>query len=289
MAIPKLPSYPLPSPDSFPANKVGWTLQPARAVLLIHDMQQYFVDFYGADSPLVAQLVERIVALRAWCHAQGIPVVYTAQPTDQPPEDRALLNDLWGPGLTAASAEVQRVVAPLAPQAQDTVLVKWRYSAFIRSPLESLMRQWGRDQLLICGVYANIGCMSTANDAFMRDIQPFFVADAVADFSEQEHRQALTYVAGRCGSVIGYQEVVGLGRATVDKAWLLAQLAPFLDADDTPAGDDNLLDYGLDSIQVMTLVGEWQRLGLPVSFAELAREPSLDAWLALLGAQRSAA
>lgn len=289
MAIPKLPSYPLPTPDSFPANKVGWALQPSRAVLLIHDMQQYFLDFYGADSPLVAQLVERIVALRAWCHARGIPVVYTAQPTEQPPEDRALLNDMWGPGLTAASAEVQRVVAPLSPQAQDTVLVKWRYSAFVRSPLEALMQQWGRDQLLICGVYANIGCMSTANDAFMRDIQPFFVGDALADFSEQEHRQALAYVAGRCGRVVGYREVLDAGSAEYDQAWLRAQLAPFLDAGDTPAGDDNLIDYGLDSVQVMTLVGEWQRLGLSVGFAELAREPSLDAWMALIDAQCRAA
>jgi bifunctional isochorismate lyase/aryl carrier protein len=292
MAIPKLASYALPVADSFPQNKVQWTLDPARAVLLIHDMQQYFVDFYGADSAMVAQLIERIGRVRAWCHAQGIPVVYTAQPTEQSPADRALLNDMWGPGLTTASAEVQQVVAPLAPAPQDTVLVKWRYSAFIRSPLEGMMQQWQRDQLLICGVYANIGCMTTANDAFMRDIQPFFIGDAMADFSEEEHRQALRYVATRCGRVIDYQAVLAAvpSGQTLDAAWLYAQVQPLLDADDDrPAGDDNLIDYGLDSVQVMTLIGDWQRLGLDVSFAELARQPSLDAWLALLNDKRRAA
>ena len=289
MAIPKLVSYPMPTPESFPANKVAWLPDAQRAVLLIHDMQQFFVDFYGPDSPLINQLIERIVTLRAWCHANGVPVVYTAQPSDQSPQDRALLNDMWGPGLTTASAAVQHVVAPLRPEAQDTVLTKWRYSAFIRSPLEQMMRNWGRDQLMICGVYANIGCMTTANDAFMRDIQAFLIGDALADFSEEEHRLALRYVATRCGSVISHRAVTGKPLPALDQTWLLDQLRPYLDAGESPEGDENLIDYGLDSVQVMTLVSDWQRLGFEVNFAELAARPSLDSWLALLGASRRAA
>lgn len=53
MAIPRLASYPLPQPDGFPANKVDWTPAADRAVLLIHDMQRYFVEFYGDSSPLI--------------------------------------------------------------------------------------------------------------------------------------------------------------------------------------------------------------------------------------------
>jgi bifunctional isochorismate lyase/aryl carrier protein len=290
MAIPKLASYPLPTPDSFPANKVKWTLDPARAVLLIHDMQAYFTAFYGDDSPLVEALVQRIATLRDWCHAQGIPVVYTAQPTQQSPQDRALLNDMWGPGLTTADPALQKVVPQLEPAEGDTVLVKWRYSAFQRSHLEDLMKEWRRDQLLICGVYAHIGCMVTATDAFMRDIQPFFVGDALGDFSEEEHRMALRYVATRCGSVIGYQAVIGEAAAAYDQAWLLAQLEPYLDADDDlPEGADNLMDYGLDSVQVMTLVAVWQRMGLDISFAELAGQPTLDGWLKVIASKGRAA
>ncbi len=38
--------------------------------------------------------------------------------------------------------------------------------------------------------------MTTATDAFMRDIKPFMVADALADFSRDEHLMSLKYVAG---------------------------------------------------------------------------------------------
>ncbi|MDK8263672.1 MULTISPECIES: isochorismatase family protein [Pseudomonas] len=285
MAIPRLASYPLPQPDGFPVNKVDWTPAADRAVLLIHDMQRYFVEFYGDSSPLIDQVVANIAALRAWADAQGVPVVYTAQPTDQPPADRALLNDMWGPGLTQADPALQQVVDELAPKDGDVVLTKWRYSAFHRSNLQDLMTEWRRDQLIVCGVYAHIGCLTTCTDAFMRDIQAFLIGDAVADFSEEEHRMALRYVATRCGSTLSTAQVTG-GAVTLDEAWLRAQVQPLLDADDEePALDDNLTDFGLDSVQVMTLVGEWQKRGLPVTFADLAAQPTLQGWLDLLRAR----
>ena len=41
----------------------------------------------------------------------------------------------------------------------------------------------------------------TACDAFMRDVQPFLVADAVADFSRRGPRMALRWAAGKCAVV----------------------------------------------------------------------------------------
>ena len=290
MAIPSISSYPLPPADSLPANRVQWRVDPARAVLLVHDMQDYFLRFYrhdhGADSALLNGLIDHIARLRAWADAAGVPVVYTAQPTEQSAEERALLNDMWGPGLTTADPALQQVTAQLAPAPHDTVLVKWRYSAFQRSNLQELMRDWGRDQLLITGVYAHIGCMTTALDAFMRDIQAFMIADAVADFSEREHRMALDYVAGRCGAVLPTAAVLAAG-AQVDIAWLRARLAPALD-DDGYGPDDNLMDYGLDSLEVMNLVTELDALGVRLSFEDLAGTPTLNAWRALLERRQAA-
>lgn len=209
MAIPELQAYTLPEASDIPANKVNWAFEPSRAALLIHDMQEYFLNFWGEDSAMMAKVVANIAALRDFCKQHNIPVFYTAQPKEQSDEDRALLNDMWGPGLTR-SPEQQRVIAALAPDEHDTVTVKWRYSAFHRSPLEEMLKESGRDQLIITGVYAHIGCMTTATDAFMRDIKPFFVADALADFSREEHLMSLKYVAGRCGRVVMTEELLPL-------------------------------------------------------------------------------
>ncbi|EOZ9386387.1 isochorismatase [Enterobacter bugandensis] len=279
MAIPKLTAYALPTAVELPTNKVNWAFEPERAALLIHDMQEYFLNFWGENSDMMQQVVANIAKLRAYCKEHNIPVYYTAQPKEQSDEDRALLNDMWGPGLTR-SPEQQRIVAELAPDEADTVLVKWRYSAFHRSPLEQMLKETGRNQLLITGVYAHIGCMTTATDAFMRDIKPFFIADALADFTRDEHLMSLKYVAGRSGRVVMTDELLPSVPAT--KAALRALILPLLDESDEPMDDENLIDYGLDSVRMMALAARWRKVHGDIDFVMLAKNPTLDAWWALL-------
>jgi len=202
--LPRIAPYPMPTVDDLPAGRVDWAVDPARAVLLVHDMQRYFLSPFAPGTEPLTTLVAHTSALVRAARAGGVPVVYTAQPGEQPPEDRALLNDFWGEGPGAAfrdDPDVVRIVDDVAPQPGDEVLTKWRYSAFQRSPLESMLAEWGRDQLLVTGIYAHIGCMVTAVEAFMRDIQPFLVADALGDFSRAHHDQALTFTAQRCGAL----------------------------------------------------------------------------------------
>ncbi|KAF0812693.1 Isochorismatase [Andreprevotia sp. IGB-42] len=292
MTIPRIATYPMPEAAALPSNRVDWLPDPKRAVLLIHDMQQYFLDFYDASAAPVPTLIAHIRQLRDACDAAGVPVVYTAQPVDQPPAHRGLLNDWWGPGITA-KPELYPIVAPLAPRSSDTVLDKWRYSAFAKSDLLHRLQTQGRDQLIVCGIYAHIGVMMTVAEAFMNDIQPFLVGDAVADFSAEEHAMALSYVSRRCGVVL---PTAGVVSALQPKA-AAAEIPASLDALRTevakvlqvPASDlhvdDNLLDYGLDSIRLMSLAERWQRAGVTLEFVALAEQPTLAQWWALLSAQ----
>ncbi|MFI1396000.1 phosphopantetheine-binding protein [Streptomyces sp. NPDC020681] len=50
--------------------------------------------------------------------------------------------------------------------------------------------------------------------------------------------------------------------------------------------DENLADYGLDSMRLMSLVERWRREhGADVSFVDLAERPVIEAWTPLLGAE----
>ncbi|MEX3606163.1 MAG: isochorismatase family protein [Burkholderia sp.] len=197
--IPLIQQYALPDSGSLPGNTVSWHVDSSRALLLIHDMQNYFL----SPLPLTLRetLTSNIASLRTRCLQAGIQVAYTAHPGRMTEKERGLLHDFWGPGMETKPSD-RDVASSIQPSAHDWMFTKWRYSAFFRTELKQRMQENGRDQLMLCGVYAHIGVMMSAVDAFTNDIQPFLVADGVADFSEDRHHQALEYVAKRCGKVV---------------------------------------------------------------------------------------
>jgi bifunctional isochorismate lyase/aryl carrier protein len=207
MSIPVIAPYPMPTASELPANQVRWVCDASRAALLIHDMQRYFINFFPPGNQPLTQLISNIAALRAAAVAAGVPVIYTAQPGGMTREQRGLLYDIWGPGMSSDPAEKQ-ILPEVGPAQSDTVLDKWRYSAFARSDLCEILRHSGRDQLIICGVYAHVGCLITACDAFTYDVQPFLAADAIADFTAEYHRLALRYAAERCAMILPAETLI---------------------------------------------------------------------------------
>ncbi|MGA5638856.1 isochorismatase family protein [Streptomyces cinereoruber] len=190
MGLPAIDSYAMPDRSALPRSNAPWRIDPGRAALLVHDMQNHFVGRFPARQPPVVDLVGNIVALRELAGALGLPVVFSAEPTVR----RGLAADVrWlaiddGPGDAA-------IIDALTPRPGEHLLPNARQNAFLRSHLGRLLREEGRDQLVICGVYAHLGVLLTAADAFMNDIQPFVVADAVADYSAEEHEMALRWAA----------------------------------------------------------------------------------------------
>ncbi|MBB5912157.1 bifunctional isochorismate lyase/aryl carrier protein [Nocardia transvalensis] len=198
--IPDVISYDIPSPDELPENIVDWTVDSRRSALLIHDMQNYFLRPLRAGGSPYAELVTNIGLLRAACRHAGVPVAYTAQPGGMTRTERGLLRDVWGDGMTTDETD-RAVLTELTPGPGDRVFTKWRYSAFHASGLLEHLRELGRDQLIVCGVYAHVGVLVTACESYSHDIETFLAADAVADFTAEDHRMTLAYAAARCAMV----------------------------------------------------------------------------------------
>jgi len=288
MALPAIAPYSMPGAADLPRNKVSWTPDPQRSVLLIHDIQRYFVDAFTPGQSPVPELLANIQRLRRHCASLGIPVVYLAQPGGQTPEQRGLQLDLWGPGINGGPHQ-KEIVDALTPGEGDILLTKWRYSAFIKTGLLEMLRERGRDQLIISGIYAHIGCLQTASHAFMHDVKAFLVADALGDFSREQHLLALNYAAKLCAVTTTTQQVieqlgspVSQGEGLLSRQQVRSDVAELLQEAASIGDDENLLERGLDSIRIMSLVERWRRTGAEISFVELAERPTLTDWYSLL-------
>ncbi|MEW2524131.1 phosphopantetheine-binding protein [Streptomyces sp. NPDC047071] len=71
---------------------------------------------------------------------------------------------------------------------------------------------------------------------------------------------------------------------TLSPERIRADVAELLDCDPAEiAPDDNLMDHGLDSVRIMTLIERWRAAGAAaVEFPDLAERPELGHWTALL-------
>jgi bifunctional isochorismate lyase/aryl carrier protein len=278
MAIAPIAPYEIPAAHSWPTCRAPWRFEPERAALLVHDMQAYFLEpFDPARSPL-RPLLRHVRALLAACADAGVPVIHSAQPGEQSRDERGLLWDLWGPGIIERPGQA-RLAFAFEPQPSELLLHKRRYSAFHGTELAALLTERGRDQLIIGGVYAHIGCLATATDGFMRGVQPFVLSDATADFSAEDHAVALRQVARTCGVVTTTAEILRplaiLRLRKILSGWL-GPAARELDI------HDDLGDHGLDSMRGMQLLERVLPGDHGLDFEELVQARSLDALARLM-------
>ncbi|OMP37154.1 hypothetical protein BMR86_25260, partial [Stenotrophomonas sp. KAs 5-3] len=89
------------------------------------------------------------------------------------------------------------------------------------------------------------------------------------------------YVAGRSGRVVMTEELLP-APIPASKAALREVILPLLDESDEPFDDDNLIDYGLDSVRMMALAARWRKVHGDIDFVMLAKNPTIDAWWKLL-------
>lgn len=68
---------------------------------------------------------------------------------------------------------------------------------------------------------------------------------------------------------------------------LRAELARMLDLTPDALGDgDNLLDLGLDSMRLMSLILDWEGRGIPADYSTLIEGQTLAQWALALGVAR---
>jgi ureidoacrylate peracid hydrolase len=112
------------------------------------------------------------------------------------PERSICLEGSWGSEFYVVS-----------PTEEDLVVQKIRYSAFIRTGLEELLKERGIETLVMTGVSTNTCVESTMRDGFMLDFYVVLTDDCCGDYSPEYHKGAVTNTLLRFGVVATADEI----------------------------------------------------------------------------------
>jgi nicotinamidase-related amidase len=191
-----------------PYNQHAMQLDVAASVLLVVDMQVFFLDpaspTYTCGGTAIIPTVQRLVS--AFRRA-GRPVIFTKHVHHPGDLDSGIMGWWWAGKCIEGSPESE-IVAELVPASGEKVVLKHRYSAFYNTDLETVLRCLGAKDVVVSGVMTNLCCESTARDAYYRDYRVFFPADANGSVSEDLHLASLSSLAFGFAYVTASDEIV---------------------------------------------------------------------------------
>jgi len=199
-------------------------LDPAKTALVVVDLQNGFMaPGQPADTPNAREIVPAVNRLAGATRAAGGTVVWI-QNTITPESERSW--SVWHAGFTDADwgPRMRRAFTPgdfghaiypsLEVRPGDLTARKTRFSAFIQgaSDLDAMLRARGIDTLIITGTATHVCCETTARDAMMLNYKVFFVSDANACRTDEEHNATLAILMIMFADVRSTDEMIALLR-----------------------------------------------------------------------------
>lgn len=177
--------------------------QPKAVALLVVDMNRPFVEAgYPLAAPSAPAIVARLAKVVAAFRAAARPVIWIVQGHHSQQHDRGEKLAAWWPTMFQEGTPAVELATGLSVAEGEKLIIKRRYSGFYQTDLELTLRCLGIRQVVVGGVLTNVCPFTTAFDAFMHDLNVFFLADGTAAANRHLHVTALQNVAGWCGSVV---------------------------------------------------------------------------------------
>lgn len=171
---------------AYEQNQASFDIVPERCALLVIDMQDEFVrpEWSPYWAPEATRQVPRIKRLIGHCRGRKIPVIFTVytrthENYDRPVSGKYMPNRY--PSIDQSGFFVDgHVWHELAPEKGEVVIYKPSYGAFYDTPLETILKNLGRDTVIISGTLTNYCCGTTARQAYERSFKVVFGSDVNA-------------------------------------------------------------------------------------------------------------
>src|SRR5712672_478421 len=206
---------------AIPAEPYAFDFRPACAALLIIDMQRDFMEPGGFGESLgndVSLLRRTIVPAKRVLEAArkvGLKVIHTreghrADLSDLPPTKKVrgnpavAIGDEGTMGRILVRGEAGHDIIPeLYPIAGEPVIDKPGKGAFYATDLDALLRNFGIQHLLVCGVTTEVCVNTTVREANDRGYRCVVLADCCASYFPQFHEIGLAMIKAQ-GAIFGW-------------------------------------------------------------------------------------
>jgi gluconolactonase len=193
-------------------NEEALTLDPARCVLIIQDMQNDVMMDGGAWAETGApehakeqNVVENVKRLADTCRSKGIPVLHVWYIVEEGApglklnaglfqgvkETGGLVRGSWG----AAPAE------GLEPEKGDFVVEKMRMNAWEGTRLESLLKGLGRDTVIVTGAWTNMSVEHTARTGADKGYYMIVPEDGCSTMNAEWHNASVNFALQNVSTV----------------------------------------------------------------------------------------
>ena len=190
---------------------------PQWACLLVVDVQNDFCSPKGACAQrgenvgAVEAMAPRLIRFIEAARRVSLPIIYVktthSEWTDSPSwvyrksqqkELKTCREGSWGAEFYDG----------ISPHPHDGVVIKHRYSAFINTDLNTLLKARDIQSVLVTGVATNVCVETTARDATLFDYYVTMVEDCVAAYDAALHESTLENIRRHFGLVASSEEIV---------------------------------------------------------------------------------
>jgi len=190
---------------------------PRYAALIVVDVQNDFVSPEGSagkrgdDVGAAMAMIPNLTGLIDQARKIGFTVVYIRTThsdwtdtaswiyrTSQKSGLNTCREGTWG-------AEFYDGIAPLP---SERVVIKHRYSAFINTDLNTVLKARGIQSILVCGVATNVCVETTARDGYMYDYYVTMIDDCSAAYDAKLHMSTLENIRRHFGLVASSHQII---------------------------------------------------------------------------------
>jgi nicotinamidase-related amidase len=200
---------------AYRGGDAGIRLARGDAALLVIDMQDEFVrprwtPYWVPAATRQVPLIRRLVTA---CRAVSVPVLYTVFSDthgylDRPRSGSAMPNRFTDLEADARWFRDGYVWHELAPAPGEIVIHKPSYGAFYDTPLETILRNLGRNTVIITGTLTNVCCGTTARQAYERGFNVVVSRDATATNDPEIHEHELMTLRYAFARVLSTEDIL---------------------------------------------------------------------------------